>query len=118
MALAPRMNEEQIRETFNAIRERNPEVESLAVRTDDGRALLFSSGPHESLWETTGNIPESSREFLVPIAAAGKHWGQLEVRFQEVSGGRLATSCGLSFRCHSSLGEGCLFHFRFTFEKC
>ena len=76
MALAPRMNEEQIRETFNAIRERNPEVESLAVRTDDGRALLFSSGPHESLWETTGNIPESSREFIVPIAAAEKHWGQ------------------------------------------
>ena len=59
MALAPRMNEEQIRETFNAIRERNPEVESLAARTDEGRALLFSSGPHESLWQTTGNIPES-----------------------------------------------------------
>lgn len=34
MALAPRMNEKQIQETFDAIRQRNPEVESLAVRTE------------------------------------------------------------------------------------
>lgn len=117
MALAPRMNEEQIRETFNAIRERNPEVESLAVRTDEGRALLFSSGPHESLWETTGNIPESSREFIVPIAAAGKHWGQLEVRFQEVSSGPLGNIMRPEFSLSLFLGGGLFVSFSLYLRK-
>ena len=117
MALAPRMNEEQIRETFNAIRERNPEVESLAVRTDEGRALLFSSGPHESLWETTGNIPESSREFIVPIAAAGKHWGQLEVRFQEVSAGPLGNIMRPEFSLSLFLGGGLFVSFSLYLRK-
>ena len=87
MALAPRMNEEQIRETFESIRERNSEVESIAVRLDEDGSLLFSSGPHESLWITRGTMPQSSQEFIVPITASGKTWGQLEIRFQQVASG-------------------------------
>lgn len=117
MALAPRMNEEQIRETFNAIRERNTEVESLAVRTNEKNELLFSSGPHESLWETTGNMPKSSREFIVPIATAGKHWGQLEVRFQEVSAGPLGNIMRPEFSLSLFLGGGLFFSFSLYLRK-
>ena len=88
MALAPRMNEEQIRETFDSIRRRNPEVESIAVRTEDGN-LLFAAGDHSSLWQTQGAEPVTSREFIVPISADNKLWGQLEIRFREVAAGPL-----------------------------
>ena len=88
MALAPRMNEEQIRETFDSIRRRNPEVESIAVRTEDGN-LLFTAGDHSSLWQTQGTEPVTAREFIVPIFASDKLWGQLEIRFREVAAGPL-----------------------------
>lgn len=87
MALAPRMNAEQIQTTFDTIRTRNPEVESIAVRTNEDRSLLFQSGPHEQFWETNGSKPESSREFIVPISSGEEDWGQLEIRFREVAAG-------------------------------
>ena len=91
MALAPRMNEEQISETFDTIRSRNDDVESIAVRKEDNGSLVFSSGPHKSLWVTKGSTPQSSREFIVPISANGKRWGQLEIRFLEVDAGPLGS---------------------------
>lgn len=91
MALAPRMNAEQIQSTFDAIRSRNQEVESIAVRTNEDGSLLFQSGPHEEIWETRGARPESSREFIVPISSGNEDWGQLEVRFREVAAGPLGS---------------------------
>lgn len=117
MALAPRMNEEQIRETFNAIRERNPEVESLAVRTNESQELLFAAGPHEDLWETRGNVPQSSREFIVPITASGQHWGQLEVRFQEVSAGPFGNIMRPEFSLSIFLGAGLFISFSIYLRK-
>ena len=111
MALAPRMNEEQIQETLNSIRERNPEVESLAVRTDEQGELLLASGPHAAIWETVGNIPQSSREFIVPITANGAHWGQLEVRYQEVSAGPLGNFMRPEFSLSIFLGVGLFISF-------
>ncbi len=87
MALAPRMNAEQIQTTFDTIRTRNAEVESIAVRTNEDGSLLFQSGPHEQIWETIGSKPECSREFIVPISSGEDDWGQLEIRFREVAAG-------------------------------
>jgi len=117
MALAPRMNGDQIRETFNAIRERNPEVESLAVRTDEDHGLLFTSGPHENIWETRGASPKSSREFIVPITTGGKHWGQLEVRFLEVSAGPFGNLMRPEFSLSIFLGTGLFFSFSIYLRK-
>lgn len=88
MALAPRMNHEQITQTFDSIRNRNSEVECLAVRRASGEVII-SSGDHASLWSSIGDRPSDSREFIVPILAAGEHWGQLEVRFVEIAQGPL-----------------------------
>lgn len=111
MALAPRMNEEQIRETFDSIRNRHDEVESIAVRLGHDGKLVFSSGPHESLWVTRGTIPGSSREFIVPITANGNHWGQLEIRFQEIDAGPLGTIMRPEFGLAIFVGGGLFFAF-------
>jgi diguanylate cyclase (GGDEF)-like protein/PAS domain S-box-containing protein len=106
MALAPRMNAEEIVATFDSIRDRNPEVESIAVRTEEDGKLLFRSGPHDSIWETRGAAPATSQEFIVPIAASGKHWGQLEVRFQKFSTGPFSTVMRPEFSLAIFLGCG------------
>jgi diguanylate cyclase (GGDEF)-like protein/PAS domain S-box-containing protein len=112
MALAPRMNQEQVGEIFSAIRERNSEVESIAVRRANGE-ILVSSGPHAEIWQTRGENPADSREFIVPIMAAGERWGQLEVRFVEVMHGPLGWLMRPEFSL--SLFVGCLLFATFTF---
>lgn len=118
MALAPHMNTEQIQETFDAIRERNPEVESLAVRTAEKGQLLLASGPHKAIWVTRGDTPQNSREFIVPITARGnQHWGQLEVRFQEVSAGLFGNLMRPEFTLSIFMGSGLFISFYFYLRK-
>lgn len=117
MALAPRMNEEQIRETFDAIRERNSEVESIAVRTEKDGELLFCSGPHALIWETQGTQLKSSREYIVPITADEQRWGQLEVRFQEVQAGLFGTLMRPEFSLSIFLGSGLFIAFTLYLRK-
>ncbi len=106
MALAPRMNEQQIQKTFESIRERNPEVESIAARKlDDGR-LVFASGPHTLIWQTVGTTPITSREFIVPIATNHGDWGQLEIRFTEVAAGPFGATMRPEFSLAIFIGVG------------
>ena len=117
MALAPRMNEEQIRETFDAIRERNAEIESIAVRMEENGTLLFCSGPHELIWETQGEQLKTSREYIVPITADGKRWGQMEVRFQEIKSGLFGTLMRPEFSLSIFIGSGLFVAFSFYLGK-
>ena len=117
MALAPRMNEEQISETFDTIRSRNDDVESIAVRKEDDGSLVFSSGPHASLWVTKGSAPESSREFIVPISANGERWGQLEVRFVEVDAGPLGSVMRTEFALAFFVGSALFVSFSIYLRK-
>jgi diguanylate cyclase (GGDEF)-like protein/PAS domain S-box-containing protein len=88
MALASRSSMDEIRRTFDAIRERNPEVRSLAIRQQDG-SLLFESADHTAAWQSTGQQPVTDLEFIVPIYSRQDRWGQLEVRFLPVKAGAL-----------------------------
>lgn len=106
MALAPRMNEQQILETFDSIRERNPEVESIAARKSADGRLLFASGQHARIWESTGSIPISSREFIVPLSSGRSDWGQLEIRFTEVSAGPFGATMRPEFSLAMFIGGG------------
>ena len=117
MALAPRMNESQIRRTFDAILERNTEVESIAVRRSETGKLVFSSGPHDELWETRGDKPVTSREFIVPVMSDGKRWGQLEVRFQEINAGPLGNILRPEFSLSIFLGLGLFAAFSFYLKR-
>lgn len=117
MALAPRMNEEQISETFDTIRLRNDDVESIAVRKEDDGTLAFSSGPHASLWVTKGATPQSSQEFIVPITADGKRWGQMEVRFVEVDAGPLGSLMRPEFALSFFVGSALFVSFSVYLRK-
>jgi len=117
MALAPRMNEEQISETFDTIRSRDEDVESIAVRKEDDGSLVFSSGPHTSLWVTKGSTPQSSREFIVPISASGSRWGQLEVRFLEVEAGPLGNLMRTEFALSLFVGSALFVSFSIYLRK-
>ena len=106
MALAPRMNEQQVQETFDSIRQRNSEVESIAARKSDDGRLVFASGPHREIWETVGAVPTTSREFIVPISTSNGSWGQLEIRFLEVSAGPFGASMRPEFSLAIFVGGG------------
>ncbi len=117
MALAPRMNKSQIFETFDTIRSRNEDVESIAVRKEDDGSLVFSSGPHALLWVTKGSTPQSSREFIVPISANGNRWGQLEVRFLEVDAGLLGSLMRTEFALSIFVGSALFVSFSIYLRK-
>lgn len=79
MALASRMNAEQLQQTLDRIRERNSHVHSMGIRRTDGD-LVIHSGPHLTSWSTGPNREiDHHRETIVPILAAGEDWGRLEV---------------------------------------
>ena len=117
MALAPRMNAEQISETFDTIRSRNDDVECIAVRKEDDGNLVFTSGPHASLWVTKGSTPQTSREFIVPIFANGNRWGQLEVRFLEVEAGPLGNLMRPEFALAFFVGSALFVSFSIYLRK-
>lgn len=86
MAMAPRMDVEQVRQTLATIATRHSDVESMAVRKASGK-LVVSIGPHAKNWESTSETPASVLEFIVPITGDGESWGQLEIRFLPLSTG-------------------------------
>lgn len=83
MALAPRMESADLSQTLDAIRERNPDVLSLAIRRASGEVVL-ESGPHAAAW-IPKNGTLSANENIVPISSDGP-WGQLEVRWAPTNG--------------------------------
>lgn len=83
MALAPRMSAEELQAALDQIRQRNPDIRSIGIRTTS-RELVLHSGPHQQAWqpdEETGLLQSA-----VPIAANGSAWGTLEVRWQPAGG--------------------------------
>ncbi|MEZ6132764.1 MAG: diguanylate cyclase [Planctomycetaceae bacterium] len=87
MALAPRMDVEQLQATLELIRRRNPDVLSMGVRDAEGR-LIVRSGPHEQLWPASNGTLTVNHN-LVPITSNGKKWGQLELFWTDSGGFRL-----------------------------
>lgn len=82
MALASRMDSEQLQTTLDQLRERNSQVQSIGVRQNSGK-LVLQSGSHHQLWESTGSDLSSLQETIVPIFANGEDWGRLEVRWKQ-----------------------------------
>lgn len=84
MALAPRMETTELYETLEAIRARNPEVLSMAIRKASGEVAL-EFGPHVAHWKS-GDGDTRPDENIVSIAAEGEAWGQVEVRWGSNNG--------------------------------
>ena len=87
MALAPRMEIDELKHTLEMIRERNPDVRSIAVREASGKVVL-ESDRHTGVWQPTTDT-FAKDENVVPISSQGEPWGQLEVRWAPHGGVRV-----------------------------
>ncbi len=87
MALAPRMEIDELKHTLEMIRERNPDVRSIAVREASGKVVL-ESDRHTGVWQSTTDT-FAKDENVVPISSQGEPWGQLEVRWAPHGGVRV-----------------------------
>lgn len=87
-----------LRADLRTLKERNPEIESAAVRAADGR-LRVEIGDHARHWPSGATCPTAT--FMqVPILMDNQPWGTVEVRFaaarQWGPRGRLLTLAALS----------------------
>ncbi len=78
MALASRMDSEELQTTLDQIRERNGDVRSIGVREADG-SLILQSGPHDEIWTSSTNTVDSDVETAVPISSNSRNWGRMEI---------------------------------------
>ena len=65
---------------ITAIAHRNPNVQSIGVRMEDG-SLYADVGGHTSFWTFDPKQEDSDLQMIVPVLADNKQWGQVEVRY-------------------------------------
>lgn len=83
-------NRETLAQILPELLKRDPGLQSIGVRTADGR-LLLATPEHARLWPQ-GDARETGRSrFVVPVAAANQSkdasWGQVEVAFRPLDPG-------------------------------
>ena len=79
-----------IRAAGDSVVKRNPDVLSIALRSDDGK-LLVEAGEHEAFWEELPTGESTVNQAVVPIFGLPGRTprGQIEVRFASLDGGGL-----------------------------
>jgi diguanylate cyclase (GGDEF)-like protein len=70
-----------VRSTIRVLQERNATVQSVALRTADGR-LISAVGDHAEHWTLSGKETSTSANVQVPIYDQTGRWGALEVSFE------------------------------------
>ena len=65
---------------LGAIKERNQDITSIAVRLADG-SILFEVGEHSVHWKTEPGTYSSDTQMFVPISNGSTRWGTVEVGF-------------------------------------
>ncbi len=84
VAEALRLNDmPHARATMEAVRSRDPDLLSLAVRRVDGQ-LSASSGPHAADWVERVDSATDATRILVPIQSPQGPWGRAEFAFAPV----------------------------------
>jgi diguanylate cyclase (GGDEF)-like protein/PAS domain S-box-containing protein len=63
--------------------QRNTEVKSIGLRTDDGR-LVMDVGDHVKNWSPPPGDRSTIDDLRVPIFSGKEHWGTIEIAFQSV----------------------------------
>jgi len=79
--------------TLRVIAQRNPELLSMAIRRDDGVALV-RVGDHDRHWQSGNGEYSTDSQITVPIWSAGRRWGRVELRFEPLGAPGLAGLVG------------------------
>ena len=75
--------------TLLDVLERDPELQSIAVRHADGE-LVVTVGPHASNWSLPDAAPSTLTDVRVPLKDRGQLWGHVELTFTPVDPETLA----------------------------
>jgi len=103
---------------FKLLVDRNPDLLSLALRRQDGRALVATEGHADHWQEMSGEYSQDS-QVRVPIWAGERKWGQLELRFKALDeGGFRGVMQNPMIRIMLFMGCLALSPFTSTWAKC
>ena len=80
---------QKIRRLIGLIAQRNPAILSSGIRRASGE-IVFQSLDHRRLWQGHGDNESTSSHVLVPLMDRNQHWGNVELRFEELKGLSLA----------------------------
>ncbi len=71
---------QRLAHVLNFIARRNPELQSIGVRRQDGE-LLVQAGAHAPHWQAPAGGISTDSQLVVPIQAGAQRWGHVELRF-------------------------------------
>jgi len=86
--MEPKKDIDKIERTIRLIAQRNSSILSAGIRTKSGRTV-FQSPDHPKLWEGYGDDDSTSSHILVPLLDRDRHWGNVELRFENLTGNSL-----------------------------
>ena len=92
-ALASKVNVETMQSHFEAIANRNPDIESLGLRLLDGEPVL-EVGDHFARWDSGTGNRSSESQISIPIYESDGQWGNLEVQFHDIRDSRFGWIVG------------------------
>lgn len=78
-------NRQRLEMDFNLLAERNADLLSLCLRQENGEVLI-ATGDHLTSWRERSGEYSLDSQVKVPLWAGDQKWGQLELRFQSLSG--------------------------------
>ena len=80
-ALVTQNDLRRLENDLNFVVERNDDLLSAGLRTEDGR-LIATVGPHEEGWRRLESDLSTDSQVKVPIWAGSNQWGFVELRFR------------------------------------
>ena len=83
-ALITQSDVRRLENNLNFIVERNKDLLSAGLRTEDGR-LIATVGSHEEGWKRVASDLSSDSQVKVPIWAGRTQWGYVELRFRPLT---------------------------------
>ena len=75
-----------LKNNFEVLVDRNPDLLSLGLRRHDGAALVTTPG-HADRWQEMSGEHSMDTQVRVPIWSGEQKWGQLELRFEALDPG-------------------------------
>jgi diguanylate cyclase (GGDEF)-like protein/PAS domain S-box-containing protein len=87
--MEPKRDIRRIQNLIRLIAERNHAILSVGIRRASGE-IVFLSLDHRRLWKGHGDSKSTSSHILVPLLDRDRHWGNVELRFEDIKGLSLA----------------------------
>jgi len=95
-AVAEKKEYQIIQNTLREVVERNKDIRSAAIRTNDGR-LIALAGEHLANWKSPGDGKSTPTQVQVPVYRKGEKWATVEICFAPIWTDYIASGFKKSF---------------------